>query len=270
MISLNSNMASMVAAYNLGSTNVNLQKSLKRLSSGSRINSSSDDPGGMAVAMRLSAAIRRTEATNTNVNNALTFLETQDGILKAAGEVLVRMAELAQLSADPSKSTSDLSLYQAEYANLTDSLLAMTAETFNGAKLLDTTSATSLAVYTSQDASSSMSISIADLASIASAAGVVNLSSTPATTSVDTIDTAIHNLATLRAQNGAEQSRLGYTSDILDLNKNNLESAYSRIMDVDVAAESANMSRLDILQRAGIAMLAQANQSHETLLRLIT
>ena len=88
MISLNTNTASMAAAYNLNNVNVNLQRSLQKLSSGSRINSSFDDAGGLAVSMKLSAQLRRTEATQANVNNAISFLETQDGVLKTADKVV--------------------------------------------------------------------------------------------------------------------------------------------------------------------------------------
>ena len=93
-ITVNTNMVSTWAAYNLNNTNTNLQRSLTRLSSGSRINSSYDDAGGLAVSMKMSAAIRRTEATQANVNNAISLLQTQDGVLKSAEKVLVRMAEL--------------------------------------------------------------------------------------------------------------------------------------------------------------------------------
>jgi len=103
MISINTNTASSMAAYNLSSTNVNLQKSLQRLSSGSRINSSIDDAGGLAVSMKLSASIRRTEATQANVNNALSRLQTQDGVLKNADKILTRLCELARLSRDVTK-----------------------------------------------------------------------------------------------------------------------------------------------------------------------
>ena len=113
MITVNTNMVSTWAAYNLNNTNTNLQRSLTRLSSGSRINSSYDDAGGLAVSMKLSAAIRRTEATQSNVNNAISLLQTQDGVLKSADKVLVRMAELAALATDVTKSTDDLALYQA-------------------------------------------------------------------------------------------------------------------------------------------------------------
>jgi len=107
MISINTNTASSMAAYNLSSTNTNLQRSLQRLSSGSRINSSFDDAGGLAVSMKLSASIRRTEATQSNVSNALAFLETQDGVLKIADKVVSRMSELAQLATDVTKSSDD-------------------------------------------------------------------------------------------------------------------------------------------------------------------
>ena len=118
MISINTNTSSSMAAYNLGSTNVNLQKSLQRLSSGSRINNSSDDAGGLAVSMKLSASIRRTEATQANVNNAISFLQTQDGVLKNADKIVSRISELVQLATDVTKSTDDLALYQTEADSL--------------------------------------------------------------------------------------------------------------------------------------------------------
>ena len=112
MISLNTNMSSMWATYSLNNTNVALQKSLNRLSSGYRINNSVDDAGGLAVSMKMSASIRRSEATQANLNNAISSLQTQDGVMKSAQAVLTRMSELAQLAADVSKSTDDKTLYQ--------------------------------------------------------------------------------------------------------------------------------------------------------------
>jgi flagellin len=114
MISINTNSASTAAAYNLSNTNVNLQKSLNRLSSGFRINSSADDAGGLAVSMKLSAAIRRTDATGANVGNALSLLQTQDGVLKNADKILNRMSELATLALDVTKTDDDRRLYKTE------------------------------------------------------------------------------------------------------------------------------------------------------------
>jgi flagellin len=270
MISINTNTASSVAAYNLGNSNVNLQRSLNRLSSGSRINSSFDDAGGLAVSMRLSSAIRRTEATQANVNNALSFLQTQDGVLKNADKVVSRISELTQLATDVTKSTDDLDLYQTEVDSLITQLQLMAGEEFNDVALFS--GATTLTVVTSHDGAQTVGITQQDLDTdvfdelngldISSAAGV-------ATTALTSVTAAIQNLATLRANNGSEQSRLSFAADLLAINKVNLESANSRIIDVDVASESANLARLNILTQAGTAMLSQANQSQQSILRLL-
>ena len=282
MISINTNSAASAAAYNLGNINTSLQKSLQRLSSGSRINSSNDDAGGLAVSMKLSAAIRRTEATQSNVNNSMAFLETQDGVLKSADKLVARMSELAQLANDVTKSTSDLALYQTEVNTLKSQLSSMMSETFNGVSLFSsgttTTPATAstLSVVASQDGSQTIGITQADLLSVGrhvgttSSLGIDISSTTGAKAAISTVNAAIQNLAQLRAYNGAEQSRLNFASDTLSLNKTNLEAANSRIIDVDVAEESSKLARFSILQQAGTAMLAQANQSTQSLLRLLS
>ena len=290
MISVNTNSAASAAAYNLNNINASLQKSLNRLSSGSRINSSVDDAGGLAVSMRLSAAIRRTEATQSNVSNGQAFLETQDGVLKTADKVIARMSELTQLATDVTKSTSDLQLYQTEVNNLKAQLNRMMRESFNGISLFrigtsGTTplTSTTLNIVTTQDGSQSVGVTQADLGSMGVLLGTTGNVSTVATTeginittvsnaqgAISTVNQAIQNLAQLRAYNGSEQSRLNFAADVLVMNKANLESANSRILDVDIAEESSNLARLNILQQAGTAMLAQANQSTQTLLRLLS
>ena len=267
MISINTNTASSIAAYNLGNSNVSLQRSLNRLSSGSRINSSFDDAGGLAVSMRLSASIRRTEATQANVNNALAFLQTQDGVLKNADKVLSRMSELAQLTTDVTKSTADRALYQTEYDSLQEALVAMSNETFNGTDLFD---AAGLTVISSENAGQSIAISQATLGTIATNVDITFATGGATPANISTINTAIQNLATIRATNGAQQSRLSFAADLLAINKVNLEAANGRIIDVDVASESANLARFSILQQAGTAMLAQANQSSQSILALLT
>ena len=289
---INTNTASSLAAYSLSNSNVNLQRSLQRLSSGSRINSSFDDAGGLAVSMKMSASIRRTEATQANVGNAIAILQTQDGVLKSADNVLNRMSELATLAQDVTKSTSDLALYSTELTQLKGQLNLMLSEKFNGITLfhqgaasgatintaIDTsTSGNTLVVVTSHDGAQTVGITRADLNAIAynitdtSSANALNITSNAnATSAIATIQTAIQNLATLRANNGAEQSRLTFAADMLSVNKINLEAANSRIIDVDVASESAQLARFNILQQAGTAMLAQANQSTQSILRLIS
>ena len=278
MISINYNGASGAAAYNLANTNVNLQRSLQRLSSGSRINSSFDDAGGLAVSMKMSASIRRTEATQANVGNAIALLQTQDGVLKSADNVLNRMSELATLAQDVTKSTSDLALYSTELTQLKGQLNLMLSEKFNGITLFSAagSAGTTLTVVTSHDGGQSVGITQSDLNSLSTTVGstattgMIITSNTGAQSAVTTITTAIQNLATLRANNGAEQSRLTFAADMLSVNKINLEAANSRIIDVDVASESAQLARFNILQQAGTAMLAQANQSTQSILRLIS
>jgi flagellin len=292
-VAINTNSAATSAAYNLSNTNVNLQRSLNRLSSGSRINSSADDAGGLAVSMKMSASIRRTDATLANVNNSLSFLQTQDGVLKTADKILNRMSELATLAQDVTKSTSDLSLYNTELTQLKGQLNLMLDEKFNGIDLFSDGSSAggsasadgisidtnpTLVVVTSHDGNQTVGITQVDLNQIvfditdtASTSSYMDISTTDkAHDAVGYIQTAIQNLATIRANNGAEQSRLTFAADMLAVNKTSLEAANSRIIDVDVADESTKLARYNILQQAGTAMLAQANQSTQSILRLIS
>ena len=287
---INTNTAATSAAYNLGNTNVNLQRSLNRLSSGSRINSSADDAGGLAVSMKMSASIRRTDATLANVNNSVSFLQTQDGVLKTADKVLNRMSELATLAQDVTKSTDDLALYNTELSQLKGQLNLMLEEKFNGISLFSAGGSASavgvafdddatLTVVTSHDGDQTVGITQVDLNQVVfnvagadtSSTALMDISTTSnAQAAVDTIQVAIQDLATIRANNGAEQSRLTFAADMLAVNKTNLEAANSRIIDVDVADESTKLARYNILQQAGTAMLAQANQSTQSILRLIS
>jgi flagellin len=271
MISLNTNMTSRWAAYSLTNTNTALQKSLNRLSSGHRINSSFDDAGGLAVSMKLSASIRRTEATQSNLNNAISSLQTQDGILKSAQSVLTRMSELAQLSADVTKSSSDAVLYQAEYNGLTSALVEFTAEQFNGTAMFSTDGATR-SVVASEDGNQTIGMTQSNLAGVyvdnnLGSVDLTNISSI--TTTISNLETAIQDLSKLRASNGSEQMRLAFAVDMLSNNRNTIEAANSQIQDVDLATESSNQAKQSILNQTGMAMLSQANQSSRVVLRLL-
>ena len=286
MISINTNPAASAAAYSLDNVTRNLQKTLTRLSSGSRIVSPMDDAGGLAVSMRLSAAVRRTEATQSNVSNAQAFLETQDGVLKSAEKVVNRLGELTQLGTDVTKSTSDLALYQAEVNSLKAQLGSLIGESFNGVSLFTSgstgteISTGTVAIVASQDGTQTINITKRDLSWVGHftgtqgvtgvGGGMIDVTSiTSAKAAITAINGAIQAIATLRANNGAEQSRLGFAADVLAINKTNLEAATSRITEVDIAQESAKLARFSILQQAGTAMLAQANQSSQSLLRLL-
>jgi flagellin len=247
-----------------------------------------DDAGGLAVSMKLSASIRRTEATQANVNNALSYLETQDGVLKTAEKVVSRMSELIQLAADVTKSTTDTALYKTEYQSLQSQLGSMLGEQFNGINLFTAGGVNvaidnaSLEVVTSQDGEQKIDISQLDLGAVGGYVGTASTditkaivpndafgSATGAAAAISNITLAIQTLAELRATNGSQQVRLTFAADMLAINKTNLEAANGRITDVDIASESANLARLNILQQAGTAMLVQANQANQSVLRLL-
>jgi len=267
---INSNYAATVAANNLAASNDMLQKSMNRLSSGSKIVSPADDAGGLAVSMKLSAAAKRSGAAASNIGNSVSFLQSQDGVMKVAGTVLERIGELRTLYNDPTKNSDDLANYDAEFTALQSELSSLTGEKFNGVALFGT-NATPLTVSVSEDGTSSVVISDKDLAS--SSAGVGALTASSVTSlgdlALSDITDAIQSVATFRANNGAEQSRLGFATEVLTVNKANLEAANSRISDVDVASESTSLARWNVLVQSGTAMLAQANQSAQVALKLL-
>jgi flagellin len=266
---INTNYAATVASNNLAASNSMLQKSLNRLSSGSKIVNPSDDAGGLAVSMKLSAAAVRQGAVATNIGNAVSLLQTQDGALKVSGKILERISELKVLYTDVTKSSSDKANYDSEFTALQAQLTANAGESFNGVALFGSSSLGDVSV--TESGGTSVAIAARDLTSSSSGVGAITASGTTSLASVDLSDisTAIENVATMRATNGSEQSRLGFASELVTVNKANLESANSRIVDVDVASESTQLARWNVLVQAGTSMLAQANQSSQTALKLL-
>jgi len=251
---INTNSSASYASMNLTKSSDLLQKSLARLSSGSRISAPADDAGGLAVSMKLSAAIKRTDATAINVQNALSLLQTQAGSMKSASAVLDRMSELATLSADTTKSLSDLANYSTEFAALQKEISKLSADAFNGIALFSSAANGSYSVYLSQDGSQSMTISAADL--MGAAGKLTDTASFPTSfngANLSIVTASIQALATLMATNGAQASRLQFALDSLNVNKVNLEAANSRIYDVDVAAETTKLARANILVQSGAA-----------------
>ena len=268
-VTINTNSAATVAKNNLNASNSMLQKSLNRLSSGQKIVSPADDAGGLAVGMKLSAAIKRTDAVNTNIANAQSFLQTQDGAFSTSTKILDRMSELKTLSTDVTKNSSDVSNYNTEFQALQAQLSAITSEKFNSVSLFTTgSSATSLSVATTETGGNAVNVSQAALGSSVSTV-LTNTAMQLTSVGLTAITGAIQSVATLRAENGAQTSRLQFASDMLTVNKQNLEAANSRIMDVDVATESTSLARFNILVQAGSSMLSQANSSSQVALRLL-
>ncbi len=362
---INTNISAKLAANNLSTYSTMLQKSLNRLSSGTKIVNPSDDAGGLAVSMKQNAAIKRLGATSSNIANAGSYLQTQDGAIKTAAKVIDRISELKVLSLDVTKSDSDKLNYNTEFDALKTELAAIADEKFNGISLFGSST---LTVVTTEDASASLAIgginllggqatsppqtinfntnstvitftpsaagtvtagagglvftgsggwgdiigyvnagntvtydgsggwsgtglnpgdvtgttvhldddntggSITFMPNNAAATNVGNIANASGLSAVnlDTITAALNDLATHRADNGAQQSRLNFASELLTVNKANLEASTSRILDVDVAEESTQLARWNTLVQAGTSMLSQANQSATNALRLIS
>jgi flagellin len=244
-----------------------LSKSLARLSSGSKIASPEDDAAGLAVSSRFDAQISRIDATNNNVGNAVSFSQTQDGFLQKVGKALNRMSELAVLSQDVTKTDTDRGLYDKEYQTLGGYITDIASKDFNGVSLF---TATTLNVTTDSEGTTYGMTGInVGAAGYTGATGAAVGTAANAATALGKVKTAINTLATDRATIGANISRLTSTSEQLSVLKSNLSAANSRIKDVDVAEESTQYARYNILVQAGTAMLAQANATPQSALRLL-
>jgi flagellin len=266
-------------AYQLGQNGKNLQRSLERLSTMRRINSPADDPGGLAVSTRLSVSLRRTEAVLTQVNSTQSFLQTQDGVLGVASRVLLRMDELATFAAGAA-SSADRQIYSTEFTGLQTYLDSLLSEEFNGMDLFvdggSTTPTSTTNAATVSLTGQTIGISTLDLGSVTRLAGTsampaldIVTSQTDASAAITAISAATDNLATLRATNGSEQSRVEFASDLLETNKLNLEAANSRIVDLDFASELVNYTKTSILEQQNVALLAQANTRSERAFQLL-
>jgi flagellin len=259
---INTNTAASIASNNLSASNAMLQKSLNRLSSGSKIVNASDDAGGVAVAARLSAAAKRTGVVSQNIGNALSFLQHQDSALKTVGKIMERMSELQALYADTTKSTSDTTLYSTEFTALKSTLTSMTDDTVNSLDIFRS-AGLSVSVNDSLTTSDAVTFGAANLGG--TDVGISSLS----ITGVTALNSAIQTIASFRATNGSSQSNLGFQLELQSAAKVNQESAVSRIMDVDVAEESTQLARWNTLVQAGTSMIAQANGSAQSALQLL-
>lgn len=263
---INTNVAAIDATNNLNHSNFSLQKSLNRLSSGFKIITPADDAGGLAVSMKMTAALKRNAVTQDNIANAVSFLQTQDGAMKTTANVMQRISELTTLYSDVTKSSTDKANYSTEFTQLTSQLSQIQTEAFNGVSMF-ATSSSSLSVSITEDGSQSVSISKANLNS---AVSTITSATTLSGITVANTTTAINSIATLRAANGAQTNRLQFASDLLVVNKTNLAAANSRIIDTDIAAESTQFAKFNILVQSGTAMLSQANASANIALRLLS
>ena len=321
-LNVSTNTAALRAGSQLAKNNSLLQRSFDRLSSGRRLTTPLDDPGGLAVSMKLQSSINRLSGAQNNVQNAISFLEVQDGMLETTGKIIDRMSELKGLaSQDPMKSAQDRASYNNEFKDLQTQLYDISQMKFNGVSMFaktveeqGTTQAVfgaqnqnknldhTITIYTSADgaAGSKVSLHKSMLLSALTVNTATKASSAYTTTgngsadgdettgfeatfatasggttldlddiSVGVFTQALENISFLRAQNGGSQSRLSFNLESLGQQKTNMRAALGRIVDVDMAEESTNLSKYSILSQASASMLAQANASTDVALMLL-
>jgi flagellin len=266
---INTNYSALSSGRQLGESQGMLNKSLARLSSGSKLVNPSDDAAGFAVSARFDAQINRTQAAVDNIGNAVSFSQTQDGYLKKVARALDRMSELSLLALDETKSDTDRGLYNNEFTKLGAFVTASSTRDFNGVSMFG---GSAINVTVNSEGTSNFAYNAVNLASNATytTATASTITTTAlATTALTNVKAAINQLATDRATVGANQAALNMYQEQLGVSKDNLTAANSRIKDVNVADESTTFAKYNILVQAGTAMLAQANASPQSALRLL-
>jgi flagellin len=272
---INTNMASLNTQNNLTKSQGALNTSIQRLSSGMRVNSAKDDAAGMAIANRMDSSIRGNTVAMRNANDAISFSQTAEGALGKINDNLQRMRELAVQSANGSNGEDDRSLLNTEFSQLKDEINRIQSNTsFNGINVMGGTASKTVSFQIGEgttaddriavtiDASTNLTTAAGSTISInagaADSTGTVG--QTAARAAITAIDAAIKEVNVAQIKHGANQNRFQAVISTLQVGVENQTSARSRIMDTDYAAETATMARGQILQQAGMAMLAQANQ----------
>ncbi len=270
---INTNMMSLNSQRALNRSQSSMQTSLERLSSGLRINRAKDDAAGLAISERFTAQIRGLEQANRNANDGISLLQTAEGALAEAVNALQRMRELAVQSINDTVSAQDKKSLHTEFQALASEIDRNTNATkFNGVQVIGAAKTLTFQIGFEADVNNQITVSTFDVAAASGVASVLAGGiSTKASASymVSAIDIALDKISTIRADFGAAQNRLESTvrnnANIIE----NQSAARSRILDADFARETANLTRTQILQQAGTAMLAQANQLPQNVLSLL-
>ena len=266
---INTNLQAQNASTLLMQSSNKLSQSLARLSSGSKITSPADDSAGLTVSMKLNAQLARIDGATNNVGNPISFSQTQDGYVQKVNDAFSRMSELSVLAQDVTKTTADRALYQQEFKALGNYVNNVATKDFNGVSLFN---GAILQVTTDSEANTfgMVGINLQGNTSYTTATTSDDITSLPgATKALADVKSAISQLASDRANIGSNEESLSYYNDQLASLKNNLSAANSRITDVDVAQESTNYAKYNILVQSGTAMLAQANSLPQSVLKLL-
>ena len=269
---INTNVMSLNAQRNLSTNSASLATTIQRLSSGLRINSAKDDAAGRAISQRMTTQVRGMDVAARNANDGISLAQTAEGALSSIGENMQRIRELAVQAANGTNSAEDRAALQKEVTQLSDEITRVkNNSSFNGTKLLDGSTA-SFTIQVGADAGSDnqIDISTVDMTATATAVAALDISSASgATAALTAIDTQLQTVNTARADLGAIQNRFSSVISNLQNSSENLSAARSRIQDTDYAKETAELTRTQILQQAGTAMLAQAKSVPQNVLSLL-
>ncbi len=273
-ISLQTNVGSLNAQRQTNKTSIAMRTAMQRLSSGFRINSAQDDAAGLGISERLRAQVRGLSQASRNASDGLSVVQTAEGVMGEVSDILIRMRELSVQSASDSVTSTERGYINTEFTELRDEINRLVKSTkFNGQLLLDGS-------YTSKDFQVGfekgdatdfvIQVSIANVnaTGLAIASNTAN-TKTNATASMTALDTALDSLNSARATLGAKGNRLLSAAAAVDVTRENLAAANSRIRDTDVAVETSNFSKTQVLMQAGVAMLSQANAQPQLALRLL-
>jgi flagellin len=265
MSMINTNVASLNAQRNLTMNSASLGTSLQRLSSGLRVNNAKDDAAGLAIADRMNAQIKGINVAIRNANDGVSLAQTAEGALSTVTDVLQRMRELAVQAQNGSNGTSDRANLDTEYQQLSAEITRIATQTkFNGSAIVGASAGT----QTFQVGANNGDTLSVTTTTVSTVTGGVTTSAL-ASTALAAIDTALDTITTQRATMGAVINRFQFAIQNLQVTGENQSAARGRIMDADFAAETANLSRSQILQQAGTAMVAQANQLPQQVLQLL-
>jgi flagellin len=272
-LTINTNLFSLNAQRNVASTQGSLATAMQRLSSGLRVNSAKDDAAGLAIAERMNAQVKGMNVAIRNASDAISLAQTAEGALGQVGDALQRMRELAVQAANATNGTGDLDNLDAEYQELAlEVTRVLTGTKFNDVDLLSTAATLTFQVGANNVVEDQIDVTTTALDGGTGVTAVVggNLtSSANALTAMDDLDDAIDEITTARATFGAVQNRFESVISNLRVAAENQAASRSRIMDADFAQETANLSRAQVMQQAGVAMVAQANALPQNVLALL-
>lgn len=265
------NMSAANANRMLGMVVTDQSKSIEKLSSGYRINRAADDAAGLSISEKMRGQIRGLEQASTNAQDGISMIQTAEGALNETHSILQRMRELAVQAATGTETNDDREALQSEVEQLQAEIDRISTDTeFNTMKLLNGDRKDGVTFQVGANAGQTIKVSISNMGATSLGVNAVNIGTqTGASSAITTIDAAIKSVSSQRSDLGAVQNRLEHTIDNLDTSAENLQTAESRIRDVDMAEEMVTYTKNNILQQAAQSMLAQANQTTSGVLSLL-